>query len=104
MIYLIAYVALVACVASTTRLAQDDEITAPWRHRLREKHGQYWFWNRMLECARCTSVWTAIPWTILAGAGAIGFGAVWWHVLVLSVPCWWATAYLAYLMILKGEN
>ena len=104
MIYLIAYVILVGGVASTTRLLRDDLILAPWRHKMFKKYGPDWFWNRVLECSRCTSVWTAIPW-VTAGAGtAIAFGATWWHVLLVAPFAWWATAYLAFLLILKGEN
>lgn len=104
MIYLIAYVVLVACVASTTRLLRDDEITAPWRVKIYKKYGPGWFWNRMLECARCTSVWTASPWTVLTIPVAIAFGAPWWQPVIAAPAIWWASSYHAYLLILKGEN
>ena len=104
MIYLIAYVILVACVASTTRLLGDDVILAPWRVRLRQQMGPDWFWNRVLECGRCTSVWTAIPWTILTIPVAWAFGATWWAPVILAPFVWWSAAYLAFLLLLKGEN
>jgi hypothetical protein len=103
MIYLIAYVVLVAGIASTTRLVRDDVVLAGWRLNLLEKYGPHWFWNRVLECARCTSVWTAIPWT-LAATGYAWLNGTDWKFLVATPLVWWAAAYHAYLLILKGEN
>lgn len=103
MIYLIAYVILVGGIASTTRLLRDDSILAGWRIRIYEKHGPGWFWNRMLECSRCTSVWTAIPWT-LAAVGFLWLFTGDWRLLLLAPFIWWAAAYHAFLLILKGEN
>jgi hypothetical protein len=106
MSYLIGLVVLVALVASLTRLATTDEISAPWRVRVRAWSGEFGFFARLIECDRCTAVWIApLPtgaylwnfvgnqpsWGIIDGLGA-------WIPMSLGI------AYLSYLLILRGEK
>lgn len=107
MIYLVATVLLTAFVASMSRLATEDVITAPWRVKIREKYGDQNFWVRALECLRCTSVWvsplpTAI--TLLVFAYGLDLPTVWWLILaVLWIPISKAIAYLAFVLYIRGE-
>lgn len=107
MYFLVALVVLVGFVASGTKLAWDDIITAPWRVRLREKRGEHNFWVRALECPRCTSVWisflpTAGTLAVLGYANSATW--IWWLILAVSwIPVSFAVAYFAYILILRGE-
>lgn len=104
MVYLISLILLVGLVASLTKLAWDDEITAPFRVKLREKYGDHNFWVRALECPRCTSVWISfIPTAaVLAGFGI--FLDLNWLALALAwIPASFSVAYFAFIMIIRGE-
>lgn len=107
MIFLVALVVLVGLVASLTKLAWDDEITAPWRVGLREKYGDRNFWVRALECPRCTSVWVSLGTTLLVFAGSGAFlelsGLAWLALAVAWIPTSLSVAYLAFIMIIRGE-
>lgn len=110
MILLVAYVALVGLVASMTKLAWDDEITAPFRVWIRDysaRTGRLTNWARALECPRCTSVrmgWFATP-PVLATLGYFyGADPVWWLILAaLYIPVAFSASYYAYVLILRGE-
>lgn len=112
MIYLVALIVTVATVASTTRLARTDVITAGWRVRLNAYHertGRAAFWLDMLECFRCTSVWVSAPVTLFYGSAALVLGeATWVTWLVASllwIPTSFGISYLAYLLwLLEGDN
>lgn len=107
MILLVGLVVLVATVASFTKLAHEDAITAPWRVGLREKYGDHNFWVRALECFRCTAVWvsplpTALALMIFGFASDLSPG--WWVVLGLAwIPISKAMAYLAFVLYIRGE-
>jgi hypothetical protein len=107
MIYLVGLVLVVSLTASLTRLARTDRITAPWRVRLRERHGRFSrFLVDMLECARCTSVWTS-PFAVFpALALAVAYLDMPWLAAVLvGIPASKAVAYLAFhLLILEGDD
>jgi hypothetical protein len=107
MIFLVALVLLVGLVASLTKLAWDDEITAPVRVLLREKRGDGDFWVRALECPRCTSVWISLATTFLA---LISFGIflnltglAWLGLALAWIPAAMSIAYLAFVLIIRGE-
>lgn len=106
MIYLVAYLALVATVASLTRLATTDEITAPWRVAVRAKYGMNGFIPRMLECDRCTAVWVAWLPTLfyVAGCAATHAWWVWIFAAVAWIPASLGVAYLSFLLITRGER
>lgn len=107
MVYLVALIVLVATVASFSRLAHEDIITAPWRANRRTKYGPDNFVNRMLECLRCTSSWVAIPFTLatilafLVFADASALGTV--LALLGAYPISQGVGYLAYVLYLRGE-
>lgn len=107
MVYLVALIVLVATVASFSRLAHEDVITAPWRAGRREKYGPDNFVNRMLECFRCTASWVSIPFTIVAILAFLVFGDAsvlgWITGLVLAYPTSQSVGYLAYVLYLRGE-
>ena len=110
MILLVALIVTVGLVASVTKLAWDDEITAPLRIRLREyrdRTGRFDGWVRALECPRCTSVRLAPVLTAptIAILGVVyDFGAVSWLLAGLSwIPVSFSVAYLAFIMIIRGE-
>lgn len=104
MIFLVALVLLVGLVASLTKLAWDDEITAPFRVKLREKHGDQYFWVRALECPRCTSVWASFLPTLATLAGFGVFGGLNWIIVGLAwIPVSFSVAYFAFIMIIRGE-
>lgn len=107
MTLLVALVVLVGLVASVTKLAWDDEITAPWRVNLRKKYGDRNFWVRALECPRCTGVWASfIPTAATLGLLGYAYGAdwVWWILLALAwIPVSFSVAYLAFILIIRGE-
>jgi hypothetical protein len=110
MIFLVAYVVLVGLVASMTKLAWDDEITAPLRVRIREyaeRTGRFANWARALECPRCTSVrlsWFATPPVLAVLAYAHDASPAWWAITALSAPLVaFSAAYYAYILILRGE-
>lgn len=101
---IVALVILVFLVASLTKLAWDDVITAPWRADLRQKHGDYYFWVRVLECPRCTSVWVAPLPTAAVLAFLVGLGELpIWVAAGSWLPGSFAVAYAAYILILRGE-
>jgi len=112
MIYLVALIVTVATVASTTRLARTDVITAPWRVKLNlwsERTGRGLFWLEVLECFRCTSVWISAPVTLFFGSAALvlsGVGWITWLVAsLLWIPTSFGISYLAYLLwLLEGDN
>lgn len=107
MIFLVALVVLVGLVASMTKLAWDDEITAPLRVGLREKYGSSGFFVRALECPRCTAVWLSpLPTAAALGimGAALGLSWAWWIVVALAwIPVSFSVAYLAFIMIIRGE-
>jgi hypothetical protein len=106
MIFLVAYIALVATVASLTRLVTTDEITAPFRVRLRKWSGQYGFWTRATDCDRCTSVWIA-PIPTLAFVLAVAHSSPSWGVvdaLGAWIPVSFGVAYLSFILIHRGEQ
>lgn len=107
MIYLVGLILVVSLTASLTRLARTDVITAPWRVGLRARTGRFSrYVVEMLECARCTSIWTA-PFAVFpALALAVVYLDLPWIVAVLvAVPVSKAVAYLAYLlMITTGDD
>lgn len=107
MILLVGLVILVAVVASFTRLAYEDVITAPWRARLREKRGDQNFWVRALECFRCSAVWVS-PLPTAAALVIWGYSAqaswIWWLILALAwIPVSKGIAYLAFILYIRGE-
>lgn len=107
MILLVGLVVLVALVASFTRLAHDDIITAPWRAGLRERRGAHDFWVRALECFRCTAVWVS-PLPTAVALSIWGYSAqaswIWWLILGLVwIPVSKAIAYLAFVLYIRGE-
>lgn len=109
-ILFVSLVVLVGLVASSTKLAWDDEITAPLRVRLREyrdKTGRFDGWVRALECPRCTAVRLS-PVLTAPAIGILGavydFGAVSWLLAGLAwIPVSFSVAYLAFIMIIRGE-
>lgn len=107
MILLVGLVILVAVVASFTRLAHDDELTAPWRVGLREKYGMQNFWVRALNCFRCTAIWvspapTAVALAILAYGYDLSWP--WWAVLAaIWIPVSKGISYLAFVLYIRGE-
>lgn len=107
MILLVGLVVLVATVASFTKLAHEDAITAPWRVGLREKHGDQNFWVRALECFRCTAVWVSpLPTAaaLLIFGYAYDLSTAWWIVLGFAwIPVSKAMAYLAFITYIRGE-
>lgn len=107
MVYLVALILLVAFVASMSRLATDDTITAPWRVKMREKYGDHNFWVRALECLRCTSVWVSpLPTAITLSIFAYGLDLhwIWWIILAfLWIPISKAISYLAFVLYIRGE-
>ncbi len=107
MVYLVGLILLVACVASFTRLAYEDVITAPWRVRLRDRLGDQNFWVRALECFRCTAVWVSpLPTAVTLSVLAYGLDLhwVWWAILAaLWIPISKAVAYLAFILYIRGE-
>lgn len=106
MIYLVALVIVVALTASLTRLARTDEITALWRVTIRAWSGENGFFTDLLECARCTSIWTAPIAVIPALALAVAYtGLPWLAAILMGIPVSKAVAYLAYLLLLvEGED
>ena len=110
MIPLVAYVALVGLIASMTKLAWDDEITAPLRVWLRgysERTGRLTNWARALECPRCTSVrmaWFATPPVMAVLGYAYQASPAWWAILAALTPLVaFSAAYYSYVLILRGE-
>jgi hypothetical protein len=106
MIYLVGLIVLVATVASLTRLATTDEISAPWRVKVRAWSGEFGFFTRMLECDRCAAVWVsflptgAYLWNLVGNQpswGVIDGLAAW-------IPMSLGVAYLSFLLILRGEK
>lgn len=110
MILLVALIVTVGLVASSTKLAWDDEITAPLRIKLREyrdKTGRLDGWVRALECPRCTSVRLSpvltLPTIVILGV-VYDFGLVSWLLAGLAwIPVSFSVAYLAFIMIIRGE-
>lgn len=110
MILLVALVVLVGLVASATKLAWDDEITAPLRIRIREyrdRTGRLDGWVRALECPRCTAVRLSPVLTapVIAILGMVyDFGAVSWLVAGLAwIPVSFSVAYFSFILIIRGE-
>lgn len=107
MVILVGLILVVALTASLTRLARTDVITAPWRVKISKKSGRFWYWlNQMLECSRCTSIWTA-PFAVFPALGmAVAYLDLHWlAALLLAVPVSKAVAYLAFhLLILEGAS
>lgn len=110
MILFVALVVLVGLVASATKLAWDDEITAPLRVRIREyrdKTGRFDGWARALDCPRCTAVRLS-PILTAPTIGILGvvydFGPVSWLLAGLAwIPVSFSVAYLAFILVLRGE-
>jgi hypothetical protein len=107
MMNLIVLVVLVATVASITRLMTTDEITAPWRVKIRRRSGEFGFLTRLLECNRCAAVWAApLPTGLTLGCAMLLESAPWW-MWAISPVLWILTslgvAYLAFLLLLRGE-
>lgn len=111
MIFLVGFVVLVATVASFTRLAHEDVITAPWRESRRAKYQETGLVPRWFEaldsCFRCAAVWIAPLFTVPALAlTAWGYGLswVWWVILAAASPAIsMGVAYLAFLLYQRGE-
>ena len=106
MVILVGLILVVSLTASLTRLVRTDEITAPWRVWLRTKNGRLaWFVRDMLECGRCTSIWTS-PFAVFpALALAVAYlDLPWLAAVLLGIPVSKAVAYLAFhLLILEGD-
>lgn len=111
MIFLVGFVVLVATVASFTRLAHEDVVTAPWRERLRQKYaaaGKTPKWFEAIDsCFRCAAVWISPIFTIPAlalTAWAYHLYWTWWIVLaVLSPAISKGISYLSFLLYQRGE-
>lgn len=107
MIFLVGLVLMVGLVASLTKLAWDDEITAPFRVRMREKRGDMDFWVRALGCPRCTSVWISLGTHLLALTGLGIFlnlsGLAWLAMALVWLPISMSVAYFAFILIIRGE-
>lgn len=107
MVILVGLILVVSLTASLTRLARTDRITAPWRVWLRARPGRFAsFVNDMLECSRCTSVWTS-PFAVFpALALAVAYlDLPWLAAVLLGIPVSKAVAYLAFhLLILEGAD
>lgn len=107
MIYLVGLILTVSLTASLTRLARTDQITAGLRVKLRARSGRFaWFIRDMLECSRCTSIWTS-PFAVFpALALAVVYLGLPWHAAVLlGIPVSKAVAYLAFhLLIIEGDD
>lgn len=106
MIYLVALVIVVALTSSLTRLARIDRITAPWRVKVRAWSGEHGFFTDLLECSRCTSIWTAPVAVFPALALAVAYMHLpWLAAIIIGIPISKAVAYLAYLLLLiEGED
>jgi hypothetical protein len=108
MIYLVAMVLVVSLVASLTRLATTDRITAPQRVKVRDKYGTESFVATMLECDRCTSYWVAkivMPF-VLAAIGIYEHADL-IDILFLAaayMPSAHAVSYLAFHLLLLEEK
>ena len=104
MIYLVLLIVTVATVASTTRLARTDVITAGWRVKVREWSGEYGFWSDMLACFRCTAVWVSPLVTAFYGSAALVLSdsgwLTWFIAALLWIPASFGISYLAYLLFL----
>lgn len=104
MIALVFLVLAVALTASLARLARVDVITAGWRVKIREWSGEHGFFTDMLECHRCTSVWTAPPSVLALGGGLLAACGVspwvWLVAALLWIPVSFGISYLAYLLFL----
>lgn len=111
MILLICFVTLVATVASFTRLAHEDLITAPWRERMRKRYqnkpAPVWF-RAFDECFRCAAVWISPVFTapaLAVAAWAYRLNWIWWIILALAwLPASKGLSYLAYLLYLREEE
>lgn len=107
MVIMVGLILVIALTASLTRLARTDRITAGFRVWLGTKNGRLAHFVRdMLECARCTSVWTS-PFAVFpALALAVAYLDMPWLAAVLvGVPASKAVSYLAYhLLILEGAD
>ena len=110
MILFVALIVTVGLVASATKLAWDDEITAPMRLKLRDyrdRTGRLDGWVQALECPRCTSVRLSPVLTapVIAVLGVVyDFGALSWLLAALAwIPVSFSVAYLAFIMIIRGE-
>lgn len=110
MILLIGFVTLVATVASFTRLAHEDLITAPWRERMRQRYqdkpAPVWF-RAFDECFRCAAVWISPVFTAPAlalYAWTHQFDTIEWAITALAwIPASKGISYLAYLLYLREE-
>ena len=106
MIYLVALVITVALTASLTRLARIDKIAAPWRVKVRAWSGEHGFFTDLLECSRCTSIWTSAIAVLPALGLAVAYlDLPWLAAIILGIPVSKAVAYLAYLLLrVEGED
>ena len=107
MVVLVSLILVVSLTASLTRLARTDTITAPWRVWLSERNGRFaWHVREMLECSRCTSIWTS-PFAVFpALALAVAYlDLPWLAAVLLGIPVSKAVAYLAFhLLLLEGSD
>lgn len=105
MVYLVVLIMLVALTASLTRLATTDEITAPMRVAAREKYGPQSKLVKALDCDRCAAWWLSV---LLLNPGTLAILATVhlipsWLAALAWIPSAFATSYLAFLLILRGE-
>lgn len=114
MIHLVVLVTLVAVVASFTRTATTDDITAGWRNKLTKRMKRLWseqkkarleyFIHRMLECDRCTAVWVSPVFTFPTIAAYTYFGTLpWWMAVIIAIPAAKGISYLAFVLLKRGE-
>lgn len=114
MVHFVVLVILVAVVASFTRLATTDEITAEWRNKLTKRMKRIWglnkpaklefFVHRMLECDRCTAVWVSPIFTIPTAAYYVYLGQIpWWAAVIGVIPVAKGISYLAFVLLNRGE-
>lgn len=104
MVILVGLILVVALTASLTRLVRTDRITAGFRVWLRKKSGPSGFFTDLIECARCTSIWTS-PFAVFpALALAVAYLDMPWLAAVLvGVPVSKAVGYLAFLLIIEKD-
>jgi sterol desaturase/sphingolipid hydroxylase (fatty acid hydroxylase superfamily) len=87
------FVLVALAVARATLLVTSDRIMLAFRRWVVNKTGEESLATYLVHCSRCTSIWIALPASILWGTLSLPLHQ-WW----LMAPAWFALSYVAILL------